>query len=143
MVNNLRASVLEMHRSALGAATIVFGSSAQRTIALHSIHQLPEGYSLRFIPHNEGKNLRHIPTDRICWLMLVNYPLDGRSMSHIAMSVAGFATFLHWLDSANLAHVRASQPMAAMRAAGAYSGKPTFLRRAAKRGSLRSDASSG
>jgi hypothetical protein len=61
-----------------------------------------EPYCLSFIPHDAGPNLRHLPLDRTCWLMLVNFPLDCLSEDSLATAVSSFANLIQWHRSSNL-----------------------------------------
>jgi hypothetical protein len=62
-----------------------------------------EPYWLSFIPHDAGANLRYLPMDRTCWIMLVNFPLDCLSEACIAASLNSFGNLLHWHESSNKA----------------------------------------
>jgi hypothetical protein len=54
-----------------------------------------EPYWLSFVLHDAGPNLRHLPIDRACWLMLVNFPLDGLNERCIASAVSSFAKLVY------------------------------------------------
>jgi hypothetical protein len=58
-----------------------------------------DGYSIRFVKHDEGDNAREFDMDREVWLMLLGYPLDARSTSAIAKVVSGFAMLRHVHES--------------------------------------------
>jgi hypothetical protein len=47
-----------------------------------------EGYSVRFVKHDEGDNAREYDIDREVWLLVLGYPLDARSTSTIAKVVS-------------------------------------------------------
>ncbi|TVU04267.1 hypothetical protein EJB05_50163, partial [Eragrostis curvula] len=104
VVNKLRLNVTDVCPSGLGACTITFSSCAAREVAMSKIHRM-EPYSLKFIPHDAGRNLRHLPMDRICWLMLVNFPLDCLDETSIATAISSFGNLLNWHASSNKARV--------------------------------------
>lgn len=79
----------------IGAAFVTFGSCLEREAAItHGPHSL-EPYSLSIIKHDEGINLRYAPLDRVCWIMLVAFPLDCYNVAAIGCAVAGFCTLIH------------------------------------------------
>ncbi|GJN24108.1 hypothetical protein PR202_gb11826 [Eleusine coracana subsp. coracana] len=58
-----------------------------------------------FQRHDEMDNARSLDIDREVWLILVGYPLDARSHSTIAKSIASFALLKHVHESEVLARV--------------------------------------
>jgi hypothetical protein len=60
----------------MGAAYVTFASALDHQIVLGALHRM-DPYWLSFVRYDAGPNLRHLPIDRACWLMLVNFPLDG------------------------------------------------------------------
>jgi hypothetical protein len=102
LVNSLRVRVVSLCPSALGAATVTFASCLDRQTAMGGPHRM-EPYWLSFVPHDAGSNLRHLPLDRTCWLMLVNFPLECLSAQCIATAIRSFGNLLHWHESSNKA----------------------------------------
>jgi hypothetical protein len=94
LVNSLRVRVVSLCPSALGAATVTFASCLDRQTAMGGPHRM-EPYWLSFVPHDAGSNLRHLPLDRTCWLMLVNFPLECLSAQCIATAISSFGNLLH------------------------------------------------
>jgi hypothetical protein len=75
LVNSLRLRGVSISPSGLVAALVSFASALDRQTAMGAPFRM-ERYWLNFIPHDAGPNLRHLPLDRTCWPMLVNFPID-------------------------------------------------------------------
>lgn len=105
LVHKFRLRVSEIAPCPLGAAFVTFGSCVEREAAInHSVHPF-EPYSLSFIKHDEGVNLRFAPLDRVCWLMLIPFPLDCYNVDAIGRAVSGFGTLIHWHESSDKARI--------------------------------------
>jgi hypothetical protein len=102
LTNSLRLRGVTIQCSSMGAAIISFASALDRETVLGAPHHM-EPYWLSFVPHDAGLNLHHLPLDRACWLMLVNFPLDGLNVRNITSAVSSFANLVHWHKSSNLA----------------------------------------
>lgn len=105
LVHSFRVRVSEISACPVGAAYVTFGSCVEREAPIaHSPHQF-EPYSLSFVKHDEGINLRFAPLDKVCWIMLVAFPLDCYNVAAISQAVAGFGTLIHWHKSSNKARI--------------------------------------
>jgi hypothetical protein len=100
---SLRLHGVTIQCSGMGVALVSFASSLDRPIALGALHCM-EPYWLTFVPHDAGPNLRHLQMDHTCWLMLVNFPLDGINEHCITSANSSFANLIHWHQSRTLAH---------------------------------------
>lgn len=105
LVQSFRVRVSEVAACPIGAAFVTFGSCVEREAAIaHSPHPF-EPYSLSFVKHDESINLRYAPLGRVCWIMLVVFPLDCYNVAAIGRAVAGFGTLVHWHESSNKARI--------------------------------------
>lgn len=105
MVHTFRVRVFEIAACPIGAAFVTFGSCIEREAAIaHNPHPF-EPYSLSFIKHDEGINLRYAPLDRVYWLMLVAFLLDCYNVAVIGRVVASFGTLTHQHESSNKARI--------------------------------------
>jgi hypothetical protein len=102
LVNTLCLRNIHIGPSTLGVATVTFDSCLDHQVAMGAPHRM-EPYWLSFIPHDAGANLCHLPLDRTCWIMLVNFPLDYLSEARIAASLNSFGNLLHGHESSNKA----------------------------------------
>jgi hypothetical protein len=100
--NSLRLRGVSIHRSGMGAVYVSFASALDRQTVLGVPHGM-EPYWLSFVLHDAGPNLCHLPIDRTCWLMLVNFPLDGLNERCIASAVSSFVKLVHGHRSSSLA----------------------------------------
>jgi hypothetical protein len=102
LVNYLCLRGISISPSGLGAALVSFASALDRQTAMGPPHHV-EPYWFSFIPHDSGPNLRHLPLDRTCWLMLINFPIDCLNEDSLATAVSSFANLIQWHRSSNLA----------------------------------------
>jgi hypothetical protein len=102
LVNSLRLRGVIISPSGLGAALVSFASALDRHTAMGAQFRM-EPYWLRYIPHDAGPNLHHLPLDRTCWLMLVNFPIDCINEDSLATAVSSFANLIQWHRSSNMA----------------------------------------
>jgi hypothetical protein len=100
--NSLHLCGVTIQRSGMGAVVVTFASSLDRQTTLGASHHM-EPYWHTFVPHDVGPNLRHLLMDRACWLMLVNFPLDGINEHCIASAISSFGNLVHWDQSRTLA----------------------------------------
>ncbi|KAL6646715.1 hypothetical protein ACP70R_015409 [Stipagrostis hirtigluma subsp. patula] len=91
--------------SALGAATVIFGSVAERETMIAKGSRPFPPYYIHFLRHDEGPNARACPMDQECWILLLGYPLDCLNLCHLAKVVSGFGLLTHWHESSNLGRV--------------------------------------
>jgi hypothetical protein len=101
--NSLRLRGVTIQCSGMGATLVSFASSLDRQTALGAPHCM-EPYWLTFVPHDAGLNLCHLSMNRACWLMLVNFPLDGINEHCIVSAISSFANPVHWHQSRTLDH---------------------------------------
>jgi hypothetical protein len=96
---------MEVQPCALGDAYVRFSSSLERESFLGGIYQITPEYQLHFVKHDEGINARYHNAHREAWVMLLNYPLDGKSNALVAKAVAGFGLFWYWHDTNYMARI--------------------------------------
>lgn len=94
-----RIELMEVQPCAIGDAYVRFRSCLERERFLGEELQLGPNYSLRLIKHDEADNARVLDLDREIWVMLMEFPLDGRKTKVIAKAVAGFGILRHWHDT--------------------------------------------
>jgi hypothetical protein len=88
-----------------GQAFVRFARLSDRYAAIaHSPHNF-NGFSLDFVQHNRGANARRVNFNRECWLMLIGYPADYRSIDEIGDTIKSFGRLLFWQRDNCLARV--------------------------------------
>nr|TKW03715.1 hypothetical protein SEVIR_7G059900v2 [Setaria viridis] len=70
----------------------------------HSPHQF-QGFNIDMVQHNRGPNARRVQFNRECWLMLVEYPVDTRTMEEIKDTIRSFGRLIYWQMDSVLARV--------------------------------------
>jgi hypothetical protein len=86
-IHNHRVRLMEVQPCAIGDAYVRFSSFLKRERFLGGIFQVTPEYQLHFVKHDEGVNSRYHNADRDSWVMLMNYPLDGKTNALVAKVV--------------------------------------------------------
>lgn len=95
----------EVQPSPFGDTFVRFASPVERERFLNRVIQFGNGYTLRFIKHDEGVHVRERPLDQEVWLMMMLFPNDARNNTAIAKALAGIGLLRYWYDSTNNARV--------------------------------------
>jgi hypothetical protein len=73
---NFNVKVVSTHRSTLGRGLFHLGSTMQHQILINVGHIPLGNHNLMFHKHDEGLNLRACNYERMCWLIMLGFPLD-------------------------------------------------------------------
>lgn len=97
--------VLSAFRSPLGLGLFRFGSTVHRQILMNA-GPIPFGQANLVVHrHDEGLNLRVCPYERLCWIMILAFPLDYQDTDYLRAAVAPFGRLLNWVDGPNKSRV--------------------------------------
>jgi hypothetical protein len=99
MLTEHNVGTLEVQPCPIGEAFVAFNSPLERRRFLDGPPLHFDGYSVRYVKHDEGENAREYDLDREVWLMLLCHPLDARTTTAIAKAVSGFAMLRHMHES--------------------------------------------
>lgn len=102
---DLRIAEVQRSPFARGQAYIRFTRVSDRdSLVLHSPHHF-QGLEFVFVNHNRGANVRRVLFNRECWLMLIGFPPDNRSMDDIKDIIKPFARLICWQRDDVLARI--------------------------------------
>lgn len=101
----LRVTEIQRSPFARAQAFVRLGHVTDRDALVHrSPHQF-QGFNIEVVSHNRGPNARRVLFNRECWLILIGYPVDARSIDEIRDTIKSFGRLICWQKDSVLSRV--------------------------------------
>jgi hypothetical protein len=89
-INQCHARYVSVEQSDIGSAIVTFNSGLEREGILRGNPHSIAPYSLTFVKHDEGPNVRDVLVDRFAWMMFIGFPMNFVHTRHLDKAVAFF-----------------------------------------------------